>query len=71
VPARAVGADQHEGADRVARCLLDLGSGEFDASGLRPRLDLVAERALELAPIAVKRGDEFAARGLRPVWPLP
>src|SRR5262245_38097420 len=71
MPARAVGADQHEGANGIARCLLDLGSGEFYASSLRPRLDLVAERALKFAPIAIKRSDEFAARGLRPVWPLP
>ena len=49
VPARAVGADQHQGADRIARRLLDLRGGELDAAGLRPRLDLVAERLLDLA----------------------
>jgi hypothetical protein len=71
VPARAVGADQHQGADRIPRGLLHLGNGELDACRLRPRLDLVAERALQRLPVAVERGDEFAARGLRPVCPLP
>ena len=47
VPARAVGADQHQGADRIPRGLLHLGNGELDACRLRPRLDLVAERALQ------------------------
>src|SRR5262249_2835817 len=69
VPARAVGANQHQGADRIARRLLDLGGGDVSARGLRPRLDLVAERPLHLAPIAVERGDELAAR--RRVGPLP
>jgi len=69
VPARAIGANQHQGVDRVARRLLDLGGGDVDARSLRPRLDLVAERPLHLAPIAVEGGDEFAAR--RRVGPLP
>ena len=71
MPARAVGADQHQGADRVARRLLHLGRGEFDSRRLRPRLDLVAERLLDLAPIRVERGNELAARARRPVRQLP
>jgi hypothetical protein len=71
VPARAVGADEHQGADRIPRGLLHLGNGELDTCRPRPRLDLVGELALQRLPVAVKRGDELAARGLRPLWPLP
>src|SRR5262245_31193129 len=69
VTARAVGADQHQRADRIARRLLDLGGGDVDARGLRPRLDLVTERPLRLAPIAVERGGELAVCEL--AGPLP
>ena len=55
VTARAIGADQHQRVDRIARRLLDLGGGNVDAGRLRPRLDLVGERPLRLAPIAVER----------------
>ena len=71
MPARAVGADQHQGVDRIARGLLDLGGGKFDARGLGARLHLVADRPFDLVPIAVERGNEFAARRLRPVRPRP
>src|SRR5258708_13764527 len=71
MPARAVGADQHQGADRIARCLLDFGGGDIDPCGLRSRLALVAERALGLAPIAIERRNELAARRRRPARPLP
>jgi len=53
VPAGAVGADQHQRADRVARRLLHLSLGNFDAPALRLALDLVAERLLDLTPVAV------------------
>ena len=69
--ARAVGADQHQGVDGIARGLLDLGGGKLDARGLGARLHLVADRPFDLVPIAVERGNEFAARRLRPVRPLP
>ncbi len=69
--ARAVGADQHQRVDGVARRLLHMGGREFDAGGLRPCLDLVADRLLDLAPVAVERRDELAACALRPVRPLP
>src|SRR5262249_32105305 len=69
VPTRAVGANQHQGVDRIARRLLDLGGGDVNARGLRPRLDLIAERPLYLAPIAIERRDELAARSR--VGPLP
>ena len=71
VPARAVGADQHQGVDRIARGLLDLGAGELDASALGARLQLVADRLFDLVPIAIEGRDEFAARRLRPVRPRP
>ena len=71
VPARAVGADQHQGMDRIARGLLDLGAGEFDAGALGARLQLVADRLFDLVPIAIESGNEFAARRLRPVRPRP
>ena len=71
MPARAVGADQHQGVDRIARGLLDLGGGELDAGALGARLHLVADRLFDLVPIAIERGNEFAARRLRPVRPRP
>src|SRR5262249_34036992 len=71
VPARSVGADQHQGANRIARRLLDLGRGQLDAIALCARLHFIAERALYRLPVAIERGHEFAAGRLRPVWPLP
>src|SRR5262249_27682450 len=69
--ARAIGADQHEGADGIARRLLDLRGGELDAARLGARAQLVADRLLGLVPVTVERGDQLAARQLRPVGPLP
>ena len=43
MPARTVGTDQHQGADRIARRLLNLGGGEINAGRLRSRLDLLTE----------------------------
>src|SRR5712691_487559 len=71
MPARPVGADQHQRMDRIARGLLHLGGGELDAGDLRARLDLVGDALLDLAPIAVERGNEFALRPWRPVRLLP
>ena len=53
VAADAVGADQHQRVDRIARRLLHVGGRKLDALGLRLRLDLVADRLLDLAPVAV------------------
>src|SRR6202022_4934579 len=61
--------DEPQAGGGIARRLLALGGGDVDASRLRPRLDLVAERLLRLAPIAVERGGELAAR--ERVGPLP
>ena len=69
--ADAVGADQHQGMDRIAGGLLHLGGGDFDAAALRLGLELVADRALDLAPVARQRGDEIVARRLRPVRQAP
>src|SRR4029077_5154017 len=66
-----VRADQHEGAYRVPGGLLHVGRRDLDAFALRFSLDLVADRLLDLGPVAVERGHEFAARRPRPVWPLP
>ena len=71
VAARPVGADQHQGADRVARGALNVGGGQVDAPRLRLRPDLVADRLVDFAPVAVEGGDELAARQLRPVGPFP
>ena len=69
--AGAVGADQHQRVDGIARRLLHMGGGELDAARLRPRLDLVADRLFDLAPVAIEGGNKFAAGPLRPVRPFP
>ena len=69
--ADAVGADQHQGVNRIAGSLLHLGGGDFDAAALGPALELVADRPLDLAPIAHQRRDEIIARRLRPVRQRP
>ena len=71
VAARPVGADQHQGVDRVARRLLDMSGREFDAAGLRARLELVADRPLDLVPVAIQGGNQFVARPERPIRPFP
>ena len=48
--ARAIGADQHQRADRVAGRPLDVGGGKLDAARLRLRLDLGAERRCRPRP---------------------
>jgi hypothetical protein len=69
--AHAIGPDQHQGTDRVARRLQDLGLREFGSLDLRLGLDLVADRLLDLAPIAVEGRDEFAVHRLGPARPFP
>ncbi len=56
VPAGAVSANQHQGADGIARRLLNFGTGELDAGGLRSCTDLVAERVAHLLPVAGESG---------------
>ncbi len=58
--ADAVGADEHQRVNGIARRLLHVGGREFDAARLRLAFDLVADRLLGLGPVAVERGDEIA-----------
>ena len=60
--ARAIGADQHQRADRIAGGAFDVGRGQIDAAALRLRLDLGADRLARFRPIAVERGDQIVAR---------
>src|ERR1700761_6536931 len=77
--AHAVGADQHQRADGIPRRLVQLGRSDFAALcrslvrslGLRLGGDLVAYDLLDGRPVAVERGGEVVARGLRPVIPRP
>ena len=71
VSAGAIGADQHQRADRVAGGAFDLGGGKLDAFGLRLRLHLPAEGLADFGPVAVERRDEFVALGRRPTGPSP
>ena len=69
--AHAEGADQHQGAHRIAGRLLDMALGELDALRLRLGLHLLGDRLADLVPVAVERRDEVAARQRRPVRPRP
>ncbi len=71
VSAHAVGADQHDGVNGIARCLENLGLVDRTALGFGLRLDLVADDLLDLRPVAVHGGDEIAVRRDRPVGLLP
>jgi hypothetical protein len=65
--AHAVGADQHQRADRIARRLVHVGGGDVGALGLRLGGDLGADRLLDLRPVAVERRGQVVARRQRPV----
>jgi hypothetical protein len=60
VAADAVGANEHQRVDRVARRLLHIGRGKLDAPSLRLGLDLVADGLLDLGPVAGQRRDQIA-----------
>src|SRR3712207_4347521 len=62
-----IGTDEHEGAHGIARRLLDVCLGDLDALGLRLSLDLIADRLLDLRPVAVERRDDLAVGVDRPV----
>jgi hypothetical protein len=64
--ADAVGADQHQRADRIPRRLLHVGRRDFSALGLGLAPDLVAKRPLDFAPVASQRGQEFAVGADQP-----
>src|SRR5271155_1977004 len=69
--ARAIGADQHQRADRVAGGALDIGRRNVHAARLRLRLDFAADGFADFRPIAVERRDKLAVLGHRPIRPAP
>ena len=71
VTTHAVGADQHQRADGVARGLEDVGGRDIRALGLRLGGDLGADRLLDFGPVAVEGGGQVVLRGQRPVGALP
>src|SRR5882724_9611959 len=71
VTARPIGADQPQGANRIARGLLHVGCREFNAGGLGPGPDLVANRTLDLLPVPIERSRELITCQLRPIRLAP
>ena len=70
--AHAVGADQHQGAHRIARRLMDVGAPSSSrALGLRLGGKLGADGLFDLRPIAVERGGQIVLRRQRPVVAAP
>ena len=69
--AHAIGADHHDGANRIAGGPHDVGVGDRRARSGGLGLDLVAERLFRGRPVAVERVDEIALRRRRPVLVLP
>ena len=69
--AHAIGADQHQCVNRIARRLLHVGRRQIDALGLRVRRNLLADLLFGSGPVAVERGDKIAARTHRPVRLFP
>ena len=55
----AIGADQHQGANRILGRAHRGGDRQFEAGGLRALADLVAELALGLAVVAGQGGDQL------------
>ncbi len=75
VTAHAIGADHHDGANRIARCLQHFGFGHGLAGrsggGFGLGLNLLFDSLLDHAPVTIERIDEIAAFGDRPVLALP
>ena len=69
--AHAVGPDQHQGAHRIARRLVDIGRRQFAALGLHLGGDLGADRFFDFDPIAIERGGQIVTRRQRPVVAAP
>src|ERR1700730_9251184 len=67
----AIGANQHERLDGIARSLLDRSGGDFDTLGWGGGSHLVADVLLDLLPIGTECRNEIAMRGRRPIGPLP
>ena len=71
VAADAVGADQHQRVNRIARCLQDVGRCELDTLRLRRCRDLLADLLFGFGPLAVERRDQIAVGTHGPVRLLP
>jgi len=69
--AHAIGADHHDGADRIPGRTLHFFRADFGAARRDPARDLLAEMLLDRMPVTVERRDEFAIRRDRPVGPAP
>ncbi len=69
--AHAVGADHHQRVDRIARRLGHARGADLAAARRDAGLDLVRDRGLGRAPVAVERGGQFAVGERRPVGALP
>ena len=69
--AHAVGADQHQRVNRIARRLLHIGRRQVYALGLRLRRNLFADLLFGSSPVAVQCGDQIPARAQWPVRLLP
>ena len=68
--ANAIGADQHQGADRVAGRLLHVGPGNFDAGLVGPFHHPRADPLFRLLPLALEDRDRAFADD-RPMRLLP
>src|SRR4051795_11450009 len=69
VAADAVGADQHQRMDGIARRLLHIGRAELDTGVLRLATNLVAELLLGFGPLAIQRGEKLVAFDQRRLLP--
>ena len=71
MPARAIGANQHQRTDRIAGRALHIGRRKLDALGLRLRLYFGAESLAGFGPIAVERRSQLGSFRPRPIGPPP
>ncbi len=71
MPAHAVGPDQHQGAHRIARRLVDVGRRQLSAFGLRLGRNFGSDGLFHARPVAIERGGQFVARRQRPIVPAP
>ena len=69
--AHAVGADQHQRVDRIARCLLHVGRRDFHALGLRLGRYFFADTLFGFRPLPVERRHQIAVWTQRPIRLLP
>src|SRR5690606_32540381 len=69
--AHAVGANHHDGANRIARLLVDFGLTDLRAGFGGLLLYLALDMLLDQRPVAVESRDELAIRDDRPARLLP